>query len=111
MDLRDKKFTLILNASPDSDLLNHRAKVLNEAGYYTSSVRTVDEAARHAVSMNCALALICYSFAAGEKEALAERLHRLSPGIRVVCLEPQLDNSQGALISKVEQALEAVTTG
>ena len=97
--------TLILNASPDSELLNNRAKVLNDAGYYTSSARTPEEAAQHAASMNCTLALICYSFASAERQALSERLRRLSPGTTIVCLEQGQDDNQGLLVSRIQEAL------
>lgn len=110
MDLQDNRVTLILNASPDSALLARRAKMLNDAGYYTSSVRTPEEAVQHVAGMNCALALICYSYAGVEKTSLSERLHRLSPGTRIVCLEPELDKNQSALASTVEAALAGLST-
>jgi DNA-binding response OmpR family regulator len=106
LDLRNSRVTLILNASPDSLLLNSRAKTLNDAGYYTSSVRTTEEAVHHAASMKCALVLICYSFGGKEKKTLSERLRKLSPGTRIVCLDPELDNNQSVLVSRVEEALQ-----
>jgi DNA-binding response OmpR family regulator len=109
LNLRDSRVTLILNASPDTLLRNSRAKTLNDAGYYTSSVRTTEEAMQHAASMNCALVLICYSFGGTEKKALSERLRKLSPGTRIVCLEPESDNDPSVLISRVEEALEKLS--
>jgi DNA-binding response OmpR family regulator len=97
--------TLILNASPNSALLNHRAKMLNNAGYYTSSAHTPEEAMQLAVTMNCDVALICYSFASSERKALSERLQKLSPATTIVCLEPELDNNQAVLVSRIQQAL------
>jgi DNA-binding response OmpR family regulator len=113
LNLRDQTsqttVTLILNASPDSALLNSRAKMLNDAGYYTSSARTSEEAVRFVMRMNCAVALICYSFAGAERKALSERLRKLSPSTTVMCLEPGLDDNAGALVSKVEEALTRLT--
>jgi len=109
LNLRDKTsqtaVTLILNASPDSALLNNRARILNDAGYYTSSARTPEEAVHYAATMNCDLALICYSFASNERKMLSDRLRRLSPGTTIVCLEPGLDESTGVLVSRVQEAL------
>lgn len=104
-DSTQSAVTLILNASPDSDLLSSRAKILNEAGYYTSSARTAEEAVQYAASMNCDLALICYSFASIERKTLSERLRTLSPGTTIVCMEPGLDESTGALVSRIQDAL------
>lgn len=110
LDLQDNTtgrnaVTLILNASPDPFLLNRRARTLNDAGYYTSSARTVEEAVLHAAKMHCTLALICYSFASIERKIISERLSELSPGTTIVCLEPELDKNQRFLISRVEAAL------
>lgn len=101
--------TLILNASPDGVLLNDRAKMLNEAGYYTSSARTLEEALQHATSMNCTLALICHSFATAERKALTQRLHELSPGTAIVCLDQEADKNQRVLVSRIERALARLT--
>ena len=110
MNLRDSNTSqtsviLILNASPNSDLLNSRAKMLNDAGYYTSSAGTPEEAVLLAAAMHFAVALICHSFAIDESRALSERLRKLSPSTAIVCLQPELDNQQGILVSRVEQAL------
>ena len=96
---------LILNASPDSELLNNRAKVLNNAGYYTSSARTPEEAAQHAASMNCDLALICYSFPNREKKALSDQLRKLSPDTTIVCLEQGSDENTTVFVSRIQEAL------
>jgi len=109
LNIRDKASqtpaTLILNASPDSTLLSNRAKVLNSAGYYTSSAHTPEEAAAHAVNMNCDLALICYSFSSNEKKVIYERLQRLSPGTTIVYLEQGQDENTSILVSKIQEAL------
>jgi|SRR5215510_8237861 len=97
---------LILNASPNAELLNSRAKVLNDAGYYTSSARTPEEAAQYAASMNCDLALICYSFPNGEKKALSDRLRRVSPDTTIVCLEQGSDDNHGVFVSRIQEALK-----
>lgn len=109
MNLRDKASqtpaTLILNASPDSNLLNNRARLLNSAGYYTSSAHTPEEAAQHVVGMNCALALICYSFSSKEKKAILERLQSLSPDTTILHLEEGQDENTNVLVSRVRKAL------
>ena len=97
--------TLILNASPDAELLSNRAKMLNSAGYYTSSAHTPEEAAGHAVSMNCDLALICYSFSSNEKKAIYERLQSLSPCTTIVYLEQGQDENINILVSRIQEAL------
>lgn len=98
--------TLILNACPDPKLLEHRAKVLNDAGYYTSSARTAGDAAQLALSLDCSLALICYSFSAIDQRALLAYLKKFSPRTSIICLHPDLDSNQRIFISRVEQALE-----
>jgi len=97
--------TLILNASPDSELLTSRAKMLNDAGYYTSSARTPEEAAQYAASMTCHVAVICYSFPTQEKKALSDQLRRISPKKSIVCLEQGLDDSTGVFVSTIQEAL------
>lgn len=97
--------TLILNASPDSDLLSNRAKALNSAGYYTSSAHTPEEVAQHVASMNCDLALICYSFSSSDKKAIFDRLRLLSPGTTIVCLEQGQDENTNVLVTRIQQAL------
>ena len=109
MNLRDNTsqtpVTLILNASPDSNLLSNRAKVLNSAGYYTSSAHTPEEAAQHVVGMNCALALICYSFTSREKTAILERLQSLSPGTTILHLEEGQVENTSVLVARIRKAL------
>ena len=110
MNLRDKtrrtSATLVLNASPDPGLLNNRAKLLNEAGYYTTAAHSPEEAVHLAGSMNCDVALICYSFNGTQRAAISERLQRLSPGTAIVWLQPGLDDNQCVFVSRVRNALE-----
>jgi DNA-binding response OmpR family regulator len=101
--------TLILNASPDSILLHHRAKILNRAGYYTSSARTLEEALQFARTMHCTLALICYNFASAERKLLARRLSRVNPSMGILCLDSEVDKNQRVLISRIESALARLT--
>lgn len=107
-DLETKRnaATLILNACPDAKLLEHRAKILNNAGYYTSSAMTAGDAVQLALKLDCSLALICYSFSAIDKNALLGYLEKFSPRTPIICLHPDLDSNQRVLISRVEQALE-----
>lgn len=108
MNLRDTNPTsptLILNASPDAGLLNSRAKLLNEAGYYTTAAHSPEETLQIAASMNCNIALICYSFAGKERMAISERLRRLSPCTTIVWLQPGLDDNHVIFVSRVKNAL------
>jgi hypothetical protein len=109
LNLRDKtsrtSATLILNASLDPVLLNNRAKLLNEAGYYTTAAHSLEEAMRTAVSMNCDLALLCYSFDSTQRTAISERLQRLSPGTAIVWLQPGMDDNQCVFVARVKDAL------
>src|SRR5579871_1614388 len=96
--------TLILNVCPDLALLQRRSRVLNEAGYYTTSARTAQESIHLAAGMDCSVALICYSLAGKEKSVLLEQLRKISPRTTIICLDSALDN-QRILVSLVEQAL------
>jgi DNA-binding response OmpR family regulator len=101
--------TLILNASPDSLLLGHRAKALNGAGYYTSSARTTAEALQLAVTMKCTVALICYNFAWIERNALARRLRSVSPTTTIVYVDPKLDEDHDILVGKIQRTLDRMS--
>jgi len=101
--------TLILNASPNSFLLNSRAKALNGAGYYTSSARTPEEVLQFAVSMKCTVALICYNFAWIERNALARRLRSVCPGTTIVFVDPKLDEDSDVLVGKIQRTLERMS--
>jgi DNA-binding response OmpR family regulator len=101
--------TLILNASPNSLLLDSRAKALNGAGYYTSSARTPEEVLQFAVSMKCTVALICYNFAWIERNALARRLRSVSPGTTIVFVDPKLDEDRDVLVGKIQRTLERMS--
>ena len=110
MNLRDitsrTSATLILNASPDPGLLNNRARLLNHAGYYTTAAHSLEEAMQAAATMNCGLALLCYSFDCTQRAAISERLRTLSPGTAIVWLQRGMDDNQCILIFRVKNALE-----
>jgi CheY-like chemotaxis protein len=97
-----------LNASPDATLLKDRARLLNEAGYYTTAAHSPEEAMQMAATMNCDLALICYSFDSTQRATMSERLRRLSPGTIIVWLQPGMDDNNGIFVSGVKNALQRI---
>lgn len=112
LNLRDRtsrtSATLILNASPDPGLLNNRARLLNQAGYYTTAAHSLEEAMQAAATMNCDLALLCYSFDCTQRTAISERLRTLSPGTAIVWLQPGLDDNQSIFVARVKNALQSM---
>lgn len=59
-----------------------------------------------AAIMNCALALLCYSFDGTQRATMSERLQTLSPGTAIVWLQPGMDDNNGIFVSRVKDALE-----
>jgi hypothetical protein len=78
--------------------------LLNDAGYYTSSARTPEQAAQLATKMNCDFALICYSFGSSERRRLSELLRRLSPETIVLLLESGADDDKHVLLTRIQQS-------
>jgi len=58
---------VILNASLDVDLRETRARILNQAGYYTSSAESAEEVIRLAANMRCPIVIVCNSFNHAER--------------------------------------------
>ena len=96
---------LILNACPDIQLRGIRAKILNDAGYYTTSARTSQEVSQLSTRMNCALAVVCYSFTEIEQRAMRDQLYKQSPATRFVLLDHAVDEDPGNFLSKIKKAL------
>ena len=96
---------LILNACPDVQLRGVRAKILNDAGYYTSSASTPDEASRLSARMNCALAVVCYSFSETEQQTIHDRLQEQSPATRFILLDHVADEDPKGFLVKIRKAL------
>jgi DNA-binding response OmpR family regulator len=98
---------VILNASPDQSLLSTRAEILHEAGYYTSSANTPDEAITLATQLNFPLVIICHGFKAEERKLIGERIQELLPSTKIIFLEHEDFDAQH-LVSIVRSALPDV---
>ena len=96
---------LILNACPDIKLQRNRAKILNDAGYYTSSARSTTEVSKLSVRMKCALAIVCYAFSDAEQQIIHEQLRRDSPETKLLMLDHAADSEPKRLLAKVKKAL------
>lgn len=96
---------LILNACPDLDLQKRRAKILNDAGYYTSSAATTDEVSRLSVRLNCTLAVVCHSFSPAERKTIKDQLLKDSPATRLLVLDHDLDSEPKNLLANIKKAL------
>ena len=96
---------LILNACPDVQLRRVRAKILNDAGYYTTSASTPEEASRLSMRMKCALALVCYSFSKREQQRIHDRLQEVSPATRFVLLDHAEDEDPKGFLVQIRKAL------
>jgi DNA-binding response OmpR family regulator len=99
---------VILNASPDQSLLNTRAEVLHEAGYYTSSANTSDEAIALATQLNFPVVIICHGFKDEERQLLSERIREILPSTKIIFLQNGDFDAQH-LISTVRRALPEVS--
>ena len=104
---------LILNACPNIQLRGIRAKILNDAGYYTTSARTSQEVSLLSTRMNCDLAVVCYSFSEIDQRAMRDQLHQQSPATRLVLLDHTVDEDPKNFLARIKKALyklEIVTT-
>ena len=111
MNVRDRSpqtpVKLILNASPDAELLKNRAQMLNDAGYYTSSAQTSEEVVQLAAQMHCDVALICHSFDVIQQSSIQQRLREISPDIMVVFVKQEMDGNHRFLVSRIREALRS----
>jgi len=96
---------LILNACPDVQLRGVRARILNDAGYYTTSASSAEEASRLSTRMNCALAVVCYSFTEREQQTIHDRLRETSPETRFVVLDHNVDEDPKGFLTRIRKAL------
>jgi len=96
---------VILNASRDPFLRAARAKTLHDAGYYTSSARTPEEAIALAGQMKCAVAILCSSFSAYEQRLIHAFILERVPGTTVIFLGDSADANPHVLLSAVRAAL------
>ena len=100
---------VILNASPDQSLLSTRAEVLHEAGYYTSSAHTSEDAIALATQLNFPVVIICHGFKDEERQLLGERIREILPSTKIIFLKHG-DVDAHHLISTVRRALPDVLT-
>ena len=98
---------VILNASRDPFLRAARAKTLHDAGYYTSSARTPDEAIALAGQMRCAVAILCSSFSAYEQRLIHAFILERVPRTTVIFLGESADSNPHVLLSAVRAALNS----
>lgn len=95
---------VILNASPDQSLLNTRAEILNEAGYYTSSATTSEDAIALATQLKFPVVIICHGFEDEERQLLGERIRAILPSTKIILLQHG-DFDPEHLLSAVRRAL------
>lgn len=98
---------VILNASRDAFLREARAKTLHDAGYYTSSAGTPEEAITLAAQMKCAVAILCSSFTASEQRMIHGFIQQAVPTTTVIFLGDSADNNPQILVSAVRAALSS----
>lgn len=96
---------VVLNASRDATLREERAKALNEAGYFTVSVRTPEEAVTLASQVKCVVAVVCPSFTDAERRFIGLRIHQVVPATTLILLRNSSVNDLQVLISAVHTAL------
>src|SRR5262245_65286901 len=104
-DFKEPLALVILNASRDALLREERAKALHDAGYYTSSAETSEEAITLATQMKCAVAIVCDSFSLEERRLIHTRIQEAVPATTVIFLASSGDNNTEILLSAVRAAL------
>jgi DNA-binding NtrC family response regulator len=97
---------LILNASRDIKLREKRAKILNRAGFYTSSAKSAEEVIYLAAWLRCPIVIVCHSFKHAERRRIYDRVRETAPGTAVVLLNDYADSDPGILIDTVKKALQ-----
>jgi hypothetical protein len=80
---------IVLNACPERGLRELRARLLNQAGYYTSSASSPEEAISSALYLDCAVTLICDSFSSDERHFMSTRIRSILPATKLLLLKPQ----------------------
>src|SRR5215472_7678875 len=93
---------VILNASRDSLRREARAKALHDAGYYTSSAQSPEEAIMMATQMKCAVAILCDSFTPSENQLVHACIQETVPATTVIFLGTSADDN--VLLSAVRAA-------
>jgi len=101
---------VILNASRDRFLREARAKTLHDAGYYTSSARTPEEAIALVAKMKCSVAILCSSFTAPEQRDIHSFIQEYVPATTVIFLGDSTESNPHVLLSAVKAALKSQET-
>jgi DNA-binding NtrC family response regulator len=97
---------LILNASLDNELREKRAKILNRAGYYTSSAESAEDVIHLAGWLRCPIVIVCHSFKHAERRRIYDCIREDAPETTVIMLNDFADSDPGILIDTVKRALE-----
>jgi hypothetical protein len=97
---------LVLNASLDLNLRENRAKILNRAGFYTSSAESTEEVIHLATWLRCPIVIVCHSFNHAERRRIYDCLQEAAPETTVILLNDFADSDPGVLIDTVKRALE-----
>jgi DNA-binding NtrC family response regulator len=96
---------VILNASLDLNLREIRAKILNQAGYYTSSAESAEEVIHLAACLRCPIVIVCHSFDHAERGRIHDRIREAVPAAKVILLNHFADTDPSVLIDTVKKAL------
>jgi DNA-binding NarL/FixJ family response regulator len=96
---------VVVNASRDPILREERAKALNDAGFYTASAQTPDEAINLTTQVKPAIAILCPSFTDAERRAIGLRIHKEAPATTVILLGKSTAADSHAVVSAVRAVL------
>lgn len=96
---------IVLNACPERGLRERRARLLNQAGYYTSSACSPEEAISSALYLNCAVTLICDSFSSDERQFMSTQIRSILPATKVLLLKPQDSIDPQIVVSSIRDLL------
>jgi len=100
---------VILNASLDVDLREARARVLHQAGYYTSSAESAEEVLHLAASLRCPIVIVCNSFSDAERGKICAIIRATAPTTTVILLNEFAANDPRILVDRVKKALQRQT--
>ena len=89
---------VVLNLSRDPDARTWRAKNLNEAGCYTISTASLEEAVALVKRIRCSVAVVCHSFSESEQETARTRLSDASPSTPIILLRCARKDDQAAMV-------------
>jgi DNA-binding NtrC family response regulator len=84
----DAKQFRILSFGYEPVLLAIRALLLRKAGYRVQNTLSLESVMRQLESGEFHLLIICHTVPSDEQNSLIGSVHRLRPGLRIVCLSP-----------------------